>query len=159
MSSVYAIRVADGGDLNGILNLQTACTQVVNWSEGLWRRLLQDTADSVGQRCVWVAEAEREVVGFSVVGGAAEFAELEMVVVAAGVRGHGIGRALCRDAMRWVAKQGVTVMELEVRASNRAALALYESLGFAQQGVRRAYYHEPVEDAILMACVLQAREL
>jgi ribosomal-protein-alanine acetyltransferase len=159
MSVVYTIRVAERGDLDGILKLQSTCTQVLNWSEGLWQHLLQDTAASVGLRGIWVAVIESEVVGFAVLGGAAEFAELEMVVVAAGVREQGIGRAFCQEAMYWAAKRGAATMELEVRTSNRAALALYESLGFARQGVRQEYYREPVEDAVLMACVLQTREL
>ena len=159
MSVVYAIRVAEFGDLEGILSIQSTCTQMLNWSEGLWQHLLQDTAAGVGLRCVWVAVIEREVVGFAVLGGAAEFAELEMVVVAAGVREQGVGRAFCLEAMHCAAKRGAATMELEVRASNRAALALYESLGFARQGVRQEYYREPVEDAVLMACVLQMQEL
>jgi ribosomal-protein-alanine N-acetyltransferase len=39
---------------------------------------------------------------------------------------------------------------LEVRASNRAALALYLSLGFSQTGRRPRYYIDPVEDALLL---------
>jgi ribosomal-protein-alanine N-acetyltransferase len=159
MSVVYTIRIAERGDLDRILKLQSTCTQVLNWSEGLWQHLLRDTAARVGLRCVWVAVIEREVVGVAVLGGASEFAELEMVLVAAGVREQGIGRAFCQEAMRWAAKWGATTIELEVRASNRAALALYASLGFARQGVRQGYYREPVEDAVLMACVLQIREL
>jgi [ribosomal protein S18]-alanine N-acetyltransferase len=159
MSAIYTIRMAEGGDLDEILKLQSRCTQVLNWSEVLWQHLLQDAVTNVGLRCVWVAVTEREVVGFAVLGGAAGFAELEMVLVAADMREQGIGRALCRYAMRWAAERGAATVELEVRASNRAAVALYESLGFARQGVRRDYYREPVEDAVLMACVLQIREL
>ena len=51
---------------------------------------------------------------------------------------------------------------LEVRASNDAALALYAALGFARVGARRAYYANPVEDAVLMRRappVVSAREL
>ena len=39
---------------------------------------------------------------------------------------------------------------LEVRVSNRAARALYGKLGFVEHGVRPAYYHRPVEDALLL---------
>nr|MCR5358181.1 ribosomal-protein-alanine N-acetyltransferase [Lachnospiraceae bacterium] len=39
---------------------------------------------------------------------------------------------------------------LEVRASNTAAISLYKSLGFAEEGRRRNFYEHPVEDAIIM---------
>ena len=39
---------------------------------------------------------------------------------------------------------------LELRAGNREALGLYESLGFRRLGVRRAYYSAPAEDALLL---------
>jgi ribosomal-protein-alanine N-acetyltransferase len=43
---------------------------------------------------------------------------------------------------------------LEVRASNRAALALYEGLGYQQVGLRRGYYEKPREDALILQKVL-----
>jgi len=46
------------------------------------------------------------------------------------------------DAERWV---------LEVRESNSAAKALYESLGFAQVGLRKDFYDDPTENAVIMA--------
>ena len=39
---------------------------------------------------------------------------------------------------------------LEVRESNSAAIALYESLGFAKAGVRRNFYDDPCENAVIM---------
>ena len=45
---------------------------------------------------------------------------------------------------------------LEVRASNAAALSLYESEGFEIVGRRRNYYHHPAEDALVMSKLLRA---
>jgi ribosomal-protein-alanine N-acetyltransferase len=45
---------------------------------------------------------------------------------------------------------GATSAPLEVRASNHAARALYEGLGFKVEGVRRDYYQEPREDALIL---------
>jgi ribosomal-protein-alanine N-acetyltransferase len=45
---------------------------------------------------------------------------------------------------------GATSATLEVRASNQAARALYEGLGFKVEGVRRDYYQEPREDALIL---------
>ena len=65
-------------------------------------------------------------------------------------RRHGIGLALVRHALTAAAAQGVRTALLEVRASNRAALALYRKLGFAQKSLRKGYYVHPREDAVIM---------
>jgi len=43
---------------------------------------------------------------------------------------------------------------LEVRAGNHAALALYEKAGFARRGLRRNYYRDPADDALIMGKTL-----
>jgi ribosomal-protein-alanine N-acetyltransferase len=47
-------------------------------------------------------------------------------------------------------REGAVRALLEVRAGNREAVALYESLGFSRLGVRREYYREPNEDALVL---------
>jgi ribosomal-protein-alanine N-acetyltransferase len=65
-------------------------------------------------------------------------------------RRRGIARFLLRLAMRRAARAGARTALLDVRASNRAALALYSSLGFERMGVRRGYYRSPLEDALVL---------
>ena len=72
------------------------------------------------------------------------------VAVAPACRRQGLGRLLLRLAMRRAARAGARVALLDVRAGNRAALALYASLGFGRIGVRREYYRDPVEDALVL---------
>lgn len=72
------------------------------------------------------------------------------VVVAPRWRRRGLGRWLVRFAMRKAAREGARRAFLEVRQSNREALSLYEGLGFVRAGVRRSYYAEPREDAVLL---------
>jgi ribosomal-protein-alanine N-acetyltransferase len=52
--------------------------------------------------------------------------------------------------MRAAARKGASRALLEVRAGNREAVALYESLGFRRLGLRREYYREPLEDALVL---------
>jgi ribosomal-protein-alanine N-acetyltransferase len=52
-------------------------------------------------------------------------------------------------------REAAQVIELEVRASSMSALALYSSLGFTEQGRRRGYYRDPIEDAVLMSAPLR----
>ena len=49
-----------------------------------------------------------------------------------------------------MAKEGFLEITLEVRAGNNSAIALYESLGFVQEGIRKNFYEKPTEDAIIM---------
>lgn len=65
-------------------------------------------------------------------------------------RGLGLGRLLLSLALRRACRVGARRALLEVRAGNAPALALYESMGFCRSGVRRDYYREPVEDAVLL---------
>jgi ribosomal-protein-alanine acetyltransferase len=65
-------------------------------------------------------------------------------------RRRGLARALLEIAFRRAAAAGVRTALLEVRAGNLEALRLYESLGFTREGLRRQYYREPVEDALLL---------
>jgi ribosomal-protein-alanine N-acetyltransferase len=54
------------------------------------------------------------------------------------------------EAIRMGLAQATTKAILEVRASNQAARALYQQMGFAQVSIRPRYYTNPVEDAVLM---------
>jgi ribosomal-protein-alanine N-acetyltransferase len=83
-----------------------------------------------------------------------EEAQILDVVVAPNQRGRGIARLLMAYAFDVAREQGAHVMALEVRASNTAAITLYERLGFSRCGTRRGYY-EGTEDAILMEKSLQ----
>ncbi|MGC9197541.1 MAG: GNAT family N-acetyltransferase [Acidobacteriaceae bacterium] len=99
------------------------------------------------------------LLGFSAGCCRGELAELESIATAVSARGLGIGRALCRRLMEWCREQGAHAIELEVRASSKVALGLYRSLGFAEQGLRRKYYRDPIEDAVLMSADLRTAEV
>ena len=67
-------------------------------------------------------------------------------------RGEGIGRGLMKALMQYAANMGVQYMTLEVRKSNLTAQKLYHSLGFIDLGVRKRYYEDNGEDALIMVC-------
>ena len=78
--------------------------------------------------------------------------QIMTVVVDPAARRRGLGRRLVRHLLRMARAGGAATATLEVRASNVAAIALYAGLGFARDGLRRAYYPDG-EDAVLMRCV------
>lgn len=131
-------------DVSAIVAIERA-TFSDPWSETSVRRLF----DNEGA-CVRVATQGAEVVGYGVIWVVADEAELANLAVATSVRGRGVGALLLDALLREAAARGATATHLEVRASNRAAVALYESRGFEVSGRRKGYYSAPVEDALLM---------
>jgi ribosomal-protein-alanine N-acetyltransferase len=88
--------------------------------------------------------------GFVLVWRAADELNVIDVAVAPESRRLGIARRLLRTVMDDGRATGAAVVLLEVRQSNEAALALYDSLGFLRTSVRRAYYSDNGEDAVVM---------
>jgi len=73
-------------------------------------------------------------------------------------RRMGIGRLLALSVLKELRACGCKKIFLEVRASNTAAMRLYESIGFRMLGLRRGYYHYPKEDAVIMGMKLNKTE-
>ena len=69
-------------------------------------------------------------------------------------RRTGIGTRLLTEIMARCPEHGVSVIHLEVRESGAAARSLYRKLGFTEDGIRKRYYTDPVEDAVLMTLTL-----
>ncbi|MBS1192585.1 MAG: rimI [Nitrospirae bacterium] len=74
-------------------------------------------------------------------------------------RRKGIARMLVLAAIREGDAVGASRVFLEVRASNQAALLLYEGLGFTRSLIREGYYDMPVEDAVVMSLERNAMAL
>lgn len=75
---------------------------------------------------------------------------INTIAVEPGLRRRGLAMELMRHVLAETAAEGVERAFLEVRASNVPARALYERLGFVTAGVRRRYYAEPEEDAVVL---------
>ena len=77
-------------------------------------------------------------------------AELETIAVAPESQRQGLGKSLFQALAAELKAAGVGELQLEVRASNRPAQSFYRALGFVETGRRKAYYADPIEDAVLM---------
>ena len=93
---------------------------------------------------------EGELAGY--IGGRTIAGETEIfnVAVAPKFRRNGLGKALIAKFIEAVREKGTKVIFLEVRTSNLPAINLYESAGFVFCGIRKDYYTDPKENAILM---------
>jgi ribosomal-protein-alanine N-acetyltransferase len=158
MSEDCRVRLASVADFAALLAIERECAEGSHWSEKMWLGLLEQSGAMRSPRTVWVAERSSELLGFAVMRSAGSIAELESVSVRSPARRNGVAHALCREAMAWAASQGAAQVQLEVRAGNVAALRFYAALNFVEQGRRRGYYSDPVEDAVLMARALQSND-
>lgn len=97
-----------------------------------------------------VAEENGQVFGY--VGSQTVLDESDMMNVAVDprFRRQGIARALIETLIAELAKMGSRCLRLEVRVSNESARALYARMGFQQLGLRKNYYHNPKEDALIL---------
>jgi ribosomal-protein-alanine N-acetyltransferase len=69
-------------------------------------------------------------------------------------RRRGLGRALMAYVLSQAREKGALRATLEVRRANEPALRLYESLGFTVESIRRNYYPEPPDDALVLSSTL-----
>lgn len=146
------VRGAEIDDLPQVIELERAIPEAPHWTGADYAAILRPRSTGAGRR-LFVADTRDGLGGFAVgkvIAGLEGFAELESVAVRADARRGGVGRALCEAVRDWSREQGATVLELEVRAASAGAIALYERLGFERQGVRRSYYKDPADDALLM---------
>lgn len=100
---------------------------------------------------VWlVAEENGVVCGY--VGSQTVLDETDMMNIAVhpDFRRKGIAAALIAELVRLLKERGSRILRLEVRESNAPAIALYETMGFTQLGLRKNYYRNPKENALIL---------
>ncbi len=100
--------------------------------------------------CWLVAEEDGVAAGY--IGSQTVMDESDMMNVAVHPdhRRKGIAQALVNELVEALKKRESHCLTLEVRASNEPAKALYEKLGFVQVGLRKNYYRNPKEDALIL---------
>ena len=97
-----------------------------------------------------IAEEDGAVCGY--VGSQTVLDETDMMNIAVrpDCRRKGIAAALITELVSRLKAQGSRILRLEVRESNFSAIALYEALGFTQLGLRKNYYRNPKENALIL---------
>lgn len=148
------LRPAVEEDLREVARIETACF-ADPWSEESFRRLL---AAQPAIFLVAVFPPDSAVAGYAIAFSVGEEGEVLNVAVEPGFRSKGLAGQMLDALLIEMSGRGVRTAFLEVRESNRAALALYGSRGFAEIGRRRAYYRRPVEDALVMRRILEVAE-
>ena len=100
--------------------------------------------------CYLVGLMEEEVIASCGLRNIVGDGEITNVVTKSSARGRGIGEQMLLKLLEEGTAMGVEAFTLEVRKSNNAAIHLYEKLGFVTEGVRKNFYEDPTEDALIM---------
>jgi len=117
------------------------------WSERSFEELLRSPAAIF----LVATHADSETVsGYVIAIAVTDQAEILNLAVVESARRHGLGGALLDAAIEAVSERGAREIFLDVRESNKPALGLYRSRGFAALGRRGKYYRNPVEDALVL---------
>ena len=100
---------------------------------------------------LWLV-AEEDGVVFGYVGSQTVLGETDMMNIAVhpDCRRKGVASALITELICRLKGQGSHILRLEVRESNAPAIALYKAMGFTQLGLRKNYYRNPKENALIL---------
>lgn len=116
------------------------------WSREMFRSELQVGGGTYAR----MAERDGRLLGYSLAVLVADEAHLGNLAVHPDVRGMGVGQALLDDLLHTAEKRQAMRLTLEVRESNHGARKFYYRNGFIDVAMRKNYYRNPVEDAIVM---------
>ncbi|MBQ7314097.1 MAG: ribosomal protein S18-alanine N-acetyltransferase [Clostridia bacterium] len=141
---------ADPSMLPAILDIENAAF-TCPWSEKSFR----EAFDSEHITVYAVLAPDGAVAGFSCLMAYDDEGEILNIAAHPDMRRQGIGQTLMDAMLAEGTENGVRTFYLEVRESNAPARHLYEKHGFEILGKRKGYYQKPVEDAVLMKCIIQ----
>jgi [ribosomal protein S18]-alanine N-acetyltransferase len=147
-ASSIAVRRMCPSDVPKVLSILKKSPEAPMWSS---ESLLESACGGLA----WVNETDETITGVLISRIAADEFEILNLAVGTAFRRRGIAKQLVSSALELARTAGAARAYLEVRASNNGGIALYTGLGFRTCGRRPNYYHDPVEDALLMVFHIQ----
>ena len=133
-------------DLNSIEEIERT-SYPTPWSRSMFAGELAKPSSI----CLGAIDTEsNELVGYLIISRYVDAWHVMNVAVADSYRRRGIATGLMERLFEDTARDGRRGYTLEVRVSNEAAIQMYEKLGFKSRGIRRGYYTDNREDALIM---------
>ncbi len=132
-------------DLSQVMEIETELFGGEAWTkEGFFTFLTRSDA------LFLVVEERERILGYCGLLMVLDEGDITNVAVKKDRQREGIGHFLVESLVRLAGDLGVNTIHLEVRAGNDTAIRLYERMDFVRDGLRRNYYTNPAEDAVLM---------
>lgn len=138
------IRLMEPSDLEQVAELEKCCFSEP-WSYAVLEAGLHSPYD-----VYYVWEQEQKVLGYCNLRFLAGEGEIQRIAVLPAHRRLGLARKMMEEMVHYATVRHAAVISLEVRESNAPARRLYESYGFQAEAVRKGYYRNPSEDAVIM---------
>ena len=149
MEHSVCLRPVQSTDIEEIMTIERA-SFTSPWSA---RFFLEEIRVSYAKSVL--AEMQGRIVGYIIYWQLPNEVDIHNLAVHPTYRRLGIGRSLLSSAIDNARAQRSNRVTLEVRKSNQAAQQLYHSLGFEERGVRKGYYSDDGEDALVMVLDLE----
>ncbi|ECJ9747620.1 ribosomal-protein-alanine N-acetyltransferase [Listeria monocytogenes] len=145
LEAALSFREATVADLKSIMKIENAAF-TVPWTEAAFRNEF-----IINQYAYYLlATYKEEVVGYAGVWLVLDEGHITNIAIHPDYQGNHYGEALFRKMIQVAKNRGVVRMTLEVRVSNNIAQGLYKKLGFQDGAIRKNYYPDTKEDALVM---------
>lgn len=108
---------------------------------------------------IWAVEENNQVIAYLIFYTMGDEIEIARIAVLPEHRGKGYGKKLLDELFKYARENNTNQILLEVRGNNEAAISLYKNQGFENIGIRKGYYTNPLEDAIIMNKSIQELRL
>ncbi len=142
--SELVIRDATESDIDAVLDIERLSFSDPWCREAFCTNLREDCIFSL------VCDGEKAV-GYEILAVIPPEGELYNIAVHPDCKGLGYAQRLYFETESRAYQKGVRTVYLEVREGNLRARKFYEKLGFTNIGIRKNYYHQPTENAVLMS--------
>lgn len=139
------VRQAEERDIKPMAEMDVLCF-TAPWSEASFTQEIKENSMAF----YIVAEIDGKIVGYAGLWCIVDEGHITNVAVHPDFRRRGIGEALVSVLLTHTIENGILSHTLEVRESNEAAISLYTKFGFVPSGMRKNYYEDNNEDAIIM---------
>jgi [ribosomal protein S18]-alanine N-acetyltransferase len=144
------VRRLSADDLDAVTTIIAESPEAATWSRESHAKLL-GKGDTLALVAEELGEEKPRVAGFLVGRVAGAEAEVLNLAVALDSRRRGYATRLLRAAIEEFVDEAAEWVYIEVRESNAAAIACYEKEGFSRSGLRKGYYRQPEEAAVIMS--------
>jgi ribosomal-protein-alanine N-acetyltransferase len=139
------LRRLESGDLDAVEEIERV-SYPTPWSRSMFAAELQKPSSLA----IGAYHGSGELVGYAIVSRYVDAWHVMNIAVIPEFRRRGIGKSLLERLFEVTASDPQRGYTLEVRVSNADAIRLYEKLGFEARGIRRGYYTDNREDALIM---------